>query len=165
MKPRKVLYCLWNDGTKHGTRMACEWLRVIECPDRETADRAAKRLLESGELRVNNKTLYTHLRNEYYVMDGVFPPTVFVYKSYWGKDKPERKQDERHCCLYGYFLSRWALDADYSGFISRGIIRGKLNCNFYSIEELDTEHPVHDRWLTEQIERIGPNAELEEVEE
>ena len=137
-KPRKVHYCLWNDGTKTGKRNACSFYDVIECSTKEEANYKVDELYTKGrETEYNPECLYTHLQYSYFQREGVFVPTVFTYTNdlKWS---------------YGYFVTRWSLDY-HSGTSD---IAGKLNCNFYSSIKLDSNEPVETRWLVNEIEKI-----------
>ena len=141
VEPRKVHYCLWNDA--ENTRSACELLHVVECKDDEEAEQKAKKFYKEGrEVYHNTVTLYSHHRYEYYQREGVFIPTVFTFIS--------TKMPASWKARYGYFVSRWSLD-HHSGTRD---IAGKLNCNFYSIKELDSEEHLNDTHLCSGIDRI-----------
>jgi hypothetical protein len=138
VEPRKVHYCLWNDGTKDGTRNACSYYHVIECENDEQAKREATNYYKAGRESYHNKTtLYSHLQWEYYQREGDFVPTVFTYTNDKGWS-------------YGYFITRWNLD--YKSRIRD--IAGKLNCNFYASVKLDSEEPANRDWLTQEVGQI-----------
>ncbi len=42
LKKRRVLFCLWNDGTKQGRRVSCYELLVQECASDKEALQAAR---------------------------------------------------------------------------------------------------------------------------
>ena len=141
VEPRKVRYCLWNDAER--TRDACALYHVVECDSDEEAKQMAHMFYTSGREEIHNDvTLYSHLRHEYYQRDGVFVPTVFTFIS--------TKMPASWKARYGYFVTRWSLDY-HSGTRD---IAGKLNCNFYSIYELDSEEPLNHEHLCTGVDRI-----------
>jgi len=136
--PRKVLYCLWNDAKTR--RMSCGYFHVIECESEAKAKAKVQEVYKQDrETEYNPKSLYPHLMHSYYQREGVFVPTVIVYESSNWKGH-----------FYGYFITRWSLEKQ-SGLSD---IRGKLNCNFYSIDELDSEEPLDMSNIISDIERI-----------
>lgn len=138
-EPRKVHYCLWNDA--ESTRDAVEWLHVVECDDEEDAKRHVNGYYKAGrEHFYNEKCLYSYLQHEYYQKTGDFVPTVFVYRS-----------SKFSNSLFGYFVTRWTLEERKSHLRD---LRGKLNCNFYSIYELDTDRDQKHDHLCSDVEKI-----------
>jgi len=139
--PRKVRYCLWNDAEK--TRDACAWYHVVECENDEEAKRRAVEYYTKGREVVHKpECLYTHLQYQYYQREGVFVPTVFTFIS--------TKMPASWKARYGNFVTRWSLVKQNT----LSDIRGKLNCNFYSIYELDSEKDTNHIHLCSNVERL-----------
>jgi len=141
VEPRKVRYCLWNDAER--TRDACALYHVVECDSEDEAKTKSSMLYTKGREVVHKpECLYTHLQYEYYQREGIFVPTVFTYIS--------EKMPASWKSMFGIFVTRWALD--YKSPICD--IAGKLNCNFYSIYELDSEEPLNHIHLCSNVEKI-----------
>jgi hypothetical protein len=139
VEPRKVYYCLWNDA--ENTRTACQLFHVVECESNEEAQAKASAMLkDEAEVVHNPDCLYSHLKTSYYQREGIFIPTVFVFFS-------KHFTDSR----FGYFLSRWSLNP--KGHMLTDI-RGKRNCNMYSVYELDSEKPLDYTHISSNVERI-----------
>ena len=140
MKISQVRFSLWNDGTKAGQRDACIPVMLEMCDSKNEADVRATQLMHTGKPRQRDTAFPRSSATEYYVMAGKFPPTMFVYTS------------EGTTWQFCYLVDRWSLTADYTHFTGGSSIRGKLNCNLYSVYEVDSKAPLDTKWLIKEIE-------------